>query len=113
MDSDGWFGLIFWTITAITFSLFSYLGIKYNWDFWFLISIGLQILTWIAFAILYSLGEDGGFFYFSTLFKNLGIITFLTLFFGVFFGIYALWIPPIAICIILFGTRTSSKPWSD
>lgn len=116
MESEGWLGILLWTATIISFAVFTYLGIENDWDYWFLIAIGMQIPTWIIFFVLYGMGLDGSYFYFSTLFKNIGILIFLTLFFGILgLGFYALWIIPAGICLILFGKnqRSSHKPWSD
>ena len=57
--NDSWV-IWFWLFSGLTFFGLCKLGIHFDWDFWFLIAIGLQVLVWILMAILWGLGcEDG------------------------------------------------------
>ena len=75
--NDSWV-VWFWLFSGLTFFGLCKLGIHFDWDFWFLIAIGLQVLVWILMAILWGLGcEDGANFSFKYLFVVLVGLSFI------------------------------------
>ena len=98
-----WWVIWFWLFSGLTFFGLCKLGIHFDWDYWFLISIGLQVVVWILMAILHGLGcENGGDFSFKYLFVVLGGLSVVG-YVGFFLvGGHVFWLIPLIVFYLLF-----------
>ena len=105
--------LIFNSLSLITFIGLCYLGIKYEWSYWFFKAIGLQIVLWLIFFLLRALGKDGEFFYFSTFFQHLAVILGFTITSAFFIGWKSLLVLVGLTIVIIAKPNPPHTPWDN